>query len=711
VSGTYRLGVDIGGTFTDIILVDAESGQVHIDKVLTTPHDPSVGFLEGVERVLRGAGTDPAGVRYVVHATTVATNAIIEGKVARTAFVTTDGFRDMLEIARQVRPSLYDLRFEKPRPLVPRERCYGVPERLDARGRVLTPLDHDAVRRVAESLAQERIEAVAVCLLHAYANPAHEQIAGQILRAALPGAVVSLSSDVAPEFREYFRASTTVINASIQPIVARYLQHIEDRLRATGVSAELLVMQSNGGVFSFAAARERPVFMVESGPAAGVIAAAHLGGVLGYRDVISFDMGGTTTKAGLVLDGRPRVTKDYEVGAAAQPGVGSHRGSGYPIRTPVIDLVEIGAGGGSIAWVDSGGGLRVGPVSAGADPGPACYDRGGTEPTITDANLVLGRLNPDYFLGGELRLNVERARWAIQEKCANRLGLDVVAAAHGIVEIANATMVNALRLVSVQRGYDPREFALVAFGGAGPVHANRLIAETQIRTALIPMSPGTASAMGLLVSDLRHEYSATMIQRIDRVDLLVTERAFQGLEAEGREALRREGSDPADISLVRQMDMRYVGQGYELTIAVPPGRLSPDVCARLVERFHDEHGRAYGYSAPSEPVELVNLRVTAVGAIVKPPAGGRMVRARGLETTPTSGRPVYFAECGGYVDCPIYDRYRMAPETVVNGPAVVEEFDSTTVIHPGSRGRIDAFGNLHLAVGGTERPAEPRRTA
>jgi N-methylhydantoinase A len=400
-------------------------------------------------------------------------------------------------------------------------------------------------------------------------------------------------------------------------------------------------------------------------------------------------MGGTTAKASLVKDGAPTMAAGYHVGGYA---------SGHPVMVPVIDVVEVGAGGGSIAWIDSGGGLRVGPVSAGADPGPACYDRGGTEPTITDANLVLGRLNPDYFLGGELRLNVERARWAIQEKCANRLGLDVVAAAHGIVEIANATMANALRLVSVQRGYDPRDFALVAFGGAGPVHANHLIAETQIRTALIPMSPGTASAMGLLVSDLRHEYSATMIQRIDGADPAALEAAFRELETEGRNALAREGSVPTDVSLLRQMDMRYVGQGYELTIAAPPTMLEPDARARLIERFHDEHGRAYGYSASSEPVELVNLRVTAVGAIVKPRLGGPMVRARGRETAPTSARRVYFAELGGYIECPVYDRYRLVPEAVVDGPAIVEEFDSTTVIHKGYSGRTDRFGNLHLSA-------------
>ena len=696
----YRLGVDIGGTFTDIILIDENSGAIHIDKVPTTPHDPSAGFLEGVRRVLQRAGAAPGGVRYVVHATTVATNAIIEGKVAQTAFVTTDGFRDMLEIARQTRPSLYDLRFEKPRPLVPRHHCYGVPERLDARGNVFTSLDEGAVRRIAEELRAEKLESVAVCFLHSYANPAHERRAGQILRDAAPDVALSLSAEVAPEFREYFRASTTVINAAVQPVVARYLQNIEDRLRALGVSAELLVMQSNGGVFSFAAARRKPVFMVESGPAAGAIAAAHLGRSIGCQDAISFDMGGTTTKAALILGAAPRVTKDYEVGAVAKSGAGGGRGSGYPIRTPVIDLVEIGAGGGSMAWIDSGGGLRVGPASAGADPGPACYSRGGMEPTITDANVVLGRLNPRYFLGGELELDAERARQAIKERCADRLGLDVVSAAHGIVEIANAAMVNALRLVSVQRGYDPRVFTLIAFGGAGPVHANRLIAETQIRRAVIPPSPGTASAMGLLVSDLRHEYSTTLIQRIDRSDAATVEAAFRTLEGEGLLALERDGVRPGDVTLTRQADLRYVGQGYELTIPMPAGTLDPAALAGLLARFHDEHARAYGYSAAGEPVEFVNLRLTATGAIAKPALRTKAAGGAGVTAARKSPRSVYFHERSGYIDCPVFERERLPAGSVVEGPAIVEEFDSTTVIHPGFSARTDRFGILHLSASG-----------
>ncbi len=690
----YRLGIDIGGTFTDATLIDQETGRTRIAKVSSTPHDPSVAFLRVTERILREAEVPPREVRYVVHGTTVATNAIIEGKIARTGFVTTEGFRDLLEIARQIRPSLYDLQFEKPKPLVPRYLCFGVPERLDARGEVLTPLDPQAMRAVAEELRLQGVEAVAVCFLHSYLNPAHEKLAGEILSEVLPEAVVSLSSEVAPEIREYTRASTTIINVSLRPLVGRYLQTIQDRLRAAGLEAELLVMQSSGGVFTFAAASEKPVFIVESGPAAGVIAATHLGGALGHRHILSFDMGGTTAKAGMVQEGAPRITKDYEVGATARAGHGSGRGSGYPIRTPVIDLVEIGAGGGSIAWVDSGGALRVGPMSAGADPGPVCYNNGGTQPTITDANLVLGRINPHNFLGGEITLDVEGARRAIREHCAAKLGMDVIAAAHGIVEIANAAMINALRLVSVQRGYDPRDFVLIAFGGAGPLHANRLAAELQVPTTIIPMSPGIFSALGLLVTDLKHDYATTLIQRTDSLDADRVEAAFERMEREGRAVLAREDIAEQDMQFARQVEMRYVGQSYELALPLPNHALTPADVAALLEQFHREHARAYGFSAPGEPTEFVNLRLTALGKITKPELHALKNKNPDPSAARRESRQVYFAERSGFVDCAIYDRYRLGAGAVIPGPAIVEEFDSTTVIHPGYHARVDDYGNL-----------------
>lgn len=683
-----RVAIDIGGTFTDATLIDEETGAVSIAKVLTTPADPSLGFMSALERALREAGVDADRVRFVVHATTVATNAIIEGRIARSGFVTTSGFRDLLEIARQVRPTLYDTRFEKPPPLVPRDRAVTVEERLGPRGEVVLPLDERSVREAAARLRAEDVESVAVCLLHSYASPEHEQRVGAILAEELPGVPVSLSAEVAPELREYLRASTTVINAVIRPIVERYLERIEARLAEAGVRATLLVMQSSGGVFGAGAAARRPVFMVESGPAAGVIAAAELGETLGRRDLLSFDMGGTTAKVGLIRDGRPSITKDYTVGGHAGAGIGGLSLSGYPVRTPVVDLVEIGAGGGSIAWVDSGGLLRVGPLSAGADPGPACYGRGGAEPTVTDANVVLGRLDPGYFLGGELQLDADAARAAIEERCARPLGLDVTAAARGIVEIANAAMVDALRLISVQRGYDPRDFVLVAFGGAGPAHANAIAREAEMPTLLVPRSPGIFSATGLLATDLEHDAAVTLMRRLEDADDAFLDGVFAELERSGRAELEREGLTADRIEFVRRVDLRYAGQSYELTIAA-----GDDLSAR----FHAAHERAYGFAAPGEPVELVAARLTSVGRIAKPPV---RTLAPGGPPAPKTRRPVYFAEAGGYVDCPVYDREALPAGARLAGPAIVEEPDSTTVLHPGFAVSVDGAGNLLLARAG-----------
>jgi N-methylhydantoinase A len=619
----------------------------------------------------------------------VATNSIIEGKIARSGFVTTDGFRDLLEIARQVRPTLYDTQFEKPKPLVPRDRAVGVRERLGPSGEVLLPLDEGSVREAAALMRREEVESVAVCLLHSYVNPEHEQRIGAILDEELPGVPVSLSAEVAPEFREYLRASTTVINAVIRPVVGRYLERIERRLAEAGIDAQLLVMQSSGGVYGSDAAARRPVFMVESGPAAGVIASAYLGGQLGRRDILSFDMGGTTAKVGLIRDGQPSVTKDYNVGGHAGAGIGGRSLSGYPVRTPVVDLVEIGAGGGSIAWVDSGGLLRVGPQSAGADPGPVCYGQGGVEPTVTDANVVLGRLNPAYFLGGEIVLDVEAAQRSIEDRCGRPLGLDVIEAANGIVEIANAAMVNALHLISVQRGYDPREFVLIAFGGAGPVHANALARDAEMPTVLVPRSPGIFSATGLLSTDLKRDAAVTIMRRLDQLEPGELEAGFAGLERAGTEELEREGLAGDAVEFVRRLDLRYVGQSYELTIPVGDD---------LVQRFHEEHDRTYGFSAPGETVECVGLRLTSIGRIAKPPL--RRLEPGGA-AEPKEQREVHFAEAGGFVVCPIYDRYPLAAGAKLVGPAVVEEFDSTTVVHPGFAAQVDRYGNLIIEREGT----------
>ena len=689
--------MDIGGTFTDGTLIDAETGDVTTSKVLTTPDDPSLGFISAVRRLLGpdARGATPELIDHVVHATTVATNAIIEGKTAPAAFVTTQGFRDMLEIARQIRPSLYDLQFEKPPPLVPRRFCFEVPERLGAKGEVITPLDEEATRKVARAIAATGLQSVAVCLLHSYRNPAHEQVVGRILEEEIPGVSVSLSSTIVPEFREYFRASTTVINAGVRPIVGRYITTIEKRLADDGLDCDLLVMQSNGGVYSSAAAIEKPVFMVESGPAAGSVAAAAIGTALGHPDVISFDMGGTTAKASLIRDGRPTVTKDYTVGAAAQRSAGAFGGaSGYPVRTPVVDLVEVGAGGGSIGWVDSGGALRVGPHSAGASPGPACYGNGGKEPTITDANLVLGRLDPLYFAGGEIPLDLDRAVRAIEQHCASKLGLSVEETAHGIIEIATTAMVNALRLVSVQRGHDPRDFMLIGFGGAGPAHALRIAEEVGINRALIPLEPGTASAMGLLSTDIRMESTTTLISRAELLDPSTLQNAFASMEEKGAATLREAASAHTGTRFERAIEMRYYGQSFELTVDAPVGEADHTWMSALLEKFHVSHERAYGFRVDAEPIEIVNLRSTAVGEIRKLGLKKLEPGGRSMDAAVKSERPVYFNAQTGFVATPVFDRVKLPAGAEIEGPAIIEEKDSTTVVLPGWKAQVDPYGNL-----------------
>ena len=693
---TWRVGVDIGGTFTDAAMVDGETGAVHVVKVLTTPDDPAVGFMAALERGLRERGAAGKDLGVVVHATTVATNALIEGKMARVGMLVTRGFRDILEIGRQIRSRLYDVHLQKPAPLVPRRWSLEVSERLDADGRVLEALDLAEVRAAVRRLRDERVEAVVICFLHSYVNPEHERAAATVVREEFPHAYLSVSSEVCPEFREYLRGSTAAVNAAVMPIVTRYVDALESRLAALGATAPFYVMQSNGGVMTSTSAKERPVYMVESGPAAGVIAAGAVAAPAGHRNVLSFDMGGTTAKVGLIQDGQLRLSTEMEVGAQAVTPLGEGRGGGYPVRTPAIDLVEVGAGGGSEAWIDAGGALRVGPRSAGARPGPACYGQGGTTPTITDANLALGRLDPAYFLGGEMRLDAEAARRAIAERVARPLGLDPLAAASGIVEIANAHMIAAMRLVSVQRGYDPREFALVAFGGAGPMHANALARDLGIPTVLVPPSPGIASAIGMLMTDIRHEFVATRRQRLDDLSPAALDALFAGFAAEGAARLAKDGVAADDQRAVRSVDLRYRGQSHELAVTVPSGALTAADVERLRAQFHAAHERAYGYAALEDAIELINVRLAAVGLSpkpVRPTLGeGPADPAAALK----GRRDVWFAESTGWASCPVLDRAWLLRGNVIAGPAVIEEPDASTLVHPGWAATVDAHANLML---------------
>jgi N-methylhydantoinase A len=697
-TASWRLGVDIGGTFTDAILWNDQTGFVAVSKVLTTPDDPSRSFKAAVDRLLdenRVAGRD---VGYVAHGTTIATNAVLQRRLEPTGLVATAGFRDVFEIARQVRPDPLDVFAEKPPPLVPRRLCLEVRGRLTAEGAELAPLSEEDVRSAAAVFRREGIRAIAVCLLHSYRNRTHERRVGEILRDELPDAFVSLSSDLASEFREFPRACTAAINAGLAPVVSRYLQRIEDALTGAGFAAQLRIMQSNGGVLSLDVARERPVYVLESGPSAGVMGAAHLARALDEPDVISFDMGGTTAKVGLVRGGQAQMVTQIEVGRESTHSRDWFAGAnGYPVMTPAVDLVEIGAGGGSIAWIDSGNKLRVGPQSAGAAPGPACYGLGGCDPTVTDANLVLGRLNPEFFLGGEIQLSVAAAEAAIAP-VAERIGRGTVDAAMGIVEIADAAMVRALRLATVQRGHDPRGFALVAYGGAGPLHAVALAAEMGIPRVIVQPRPGLASALGLLVTDVRHEYALTRLERTERADAGELEAAFAAMERQGRETLAREGVDDRAMVFERRADLRYYGQSYQLTVPADRRPIDRAAIAELVRAFNRTHETLYGYAEPSEPVEIVNVRSTAIGRLARPRATAPAdpddrTDASAVKAT----RPVFFAG-EGFVDTRIYDRYRLRPGECLDGPAVVEERDSTVLVHPRWTARVDDAGNLVLSA-------------
>jgi N-methylhydantoinase A len=691
---SYRLGIDIGGTFTDAALVEESSGAVEIIKVPSTPAEPALGFMAATRRALQQSGESGEAIRLLVHASTVATNAIIEGKTARLGMITTHGFRDILEIGRQIRSHLYDVHLTKPPALVSRRWSFGVRERLDARGQVLEPLNEDDVRRAARELKDGGIEAVICCLLHSYVNPAHEHRVADIVREEYPEAFISVSADVCPEFREYLRANTTAVNAAIMPLVTQYLTALDERLRDLGIRAPVCMMQSSGGVMSVTAARQKPVFTIESGPAAGVIAAGEFAKQHDFRQVISFDMGGTTTKVGLVQDGRPHLAAEFEVGGQAITPMGEGRGSGYPVRTPVIDLVEVGAGGGSEAWIDAGGALRVGPRSAGANPGPVCYGQGGAVPTITDANLLLGRLNPDFFLGGEISLDTESVREAIAARCAQPLGMDLLQAANGIVEIANAHMIDAVRLISIQRGYDPRDFVLVAFGGAGPLHANALARDLGIPTVLIPPNPGIATALGMLMTDIKHDFVATRRRRLAELSPEALEKSFAGFMQQGDAILEEEGVPPSQRRILRNVDLRYRGQSHELSVSVPSEILEPAHLTDLANQFHKAHEHAYGYAAPEDPIELVNIRLTALGVSPKPQS---IILAKGsgdVSKATKDHRAVWFSESSGFVTCPILDRSLLLQDDHVPGPAIIEELDSTTLVHPAYQARVDQSGNL-----------------
>lgn len=680
-----RLGIDIGGTFTDITVLQEGTGAVTIAKVASRRSDPAGALIDAVERGLALAKVDARDVVLLVHGSTLVTNAVLENDLPRTALLTTEGFRDVLEIGRHFRPDMYDLRQDKPLPVVPRERRFGVPERITAAGEILKQPDDDAVRAALEAIRASEVEAVAICFLNSFVNPANEQLVRDQLHQGLPELHISASYEVCREMREFERMSTVVLNAAAMPLVARYLEELAPRIRALLPNAKILLMQSNGGSLTVAAAEKNPVGLITSGPAGGALAVQRMGKTTKQRNLLGVDMGGTSTDISLIHDGQLRMT--------TESGIAEH-----PVKLPMIEINTIGAGAGSIAWLDSSGGLHVGPRSAGAEPGPAAYGRGGSEPTVADANIVLGRLHPERFLGGQMKLDRNAAVSVLTEKIATPLGLTLEEAAAGVIRIANANMEHAVRVSSAEKGYDPRDITLVAFGGAGPLHAAALAKAVGIPTVLVPEQPGVFSAVGLVMADIRHDFVRTQVLRGAEISAEQLASLYQELEAEALEALARDGVADERRRLQRSADLRYVGQAYEVNVPVASGSIDASTTQAMLQRFHELHQQLYAHHHPRHPLEFVSARVAAIGTTGAPPM---QKRARSEQRArPKEQRPVYFQETRAYGDTAVYDREALTPGSEFTGPTIVEQIDTTTLIHPGQRVQVDDYGNLLISVTG-----------
>ncbi len=685
----WRIGVDIGGTFTDVALVDDATGRIGVAKAPTTPRDFAEGVLAALADAMSKYGVNASDVDLLAHATTIVTNALLEEKGARAAAIMTRGFRDVLELRRSARPDLYDLFQDAPATLVPRRRRFEITERIGADGAVVTPLAEDEIEGLIAALKADRVEAVAVSLLFSFINPDHERRLGARLRAALD-VPVYLSSEVLPEIREFERASTTAVCAYVGPILASYLDRLVQATRSLGLPS-MYVMGSNGGVFEAAEGVAMPAMAVESGPAAGVVAAALAARQIDRPNLLTFDMGGTTAKASLIRDGKYETTPEYEVGGGASAARWMN-GTGHPIRVPVIDLAEVSAGGGSIAWTDAAGGLRVGPASAGAEPGPVCYGRGGTEPTVTDCNLILGNLDRSSLLGGEMEIDFVAAEAAVREKLATPLGLTVRDAAAAVIDVVNHAMAEALKIVSVERGHDPRDFTLAAFGGAGPLHAAELADELGMAEVICPPIPGAFSALGLVGSDLKRDYVRTVYVTTETANPAALEAAFAELEAQGGAMLDRAGTPAERRRFERSLDARYIRQSYELNVPARAGAFDGAALAAAADAFHDRHRQTYGHDNRGEPVQFVSLRVSAVGEIPalairqSPPISG----------DPLKGRRMLYGRGGAGVEAPVLDRARMPAGYVVDGPAIIESLESTIRVPPGWSATMDADGFVRM---------------
>jgi len=682
----YRIGIDIGGTFTDLSVLDELGGGVFNSKVLSTPADLTEGVMQALDEFF-GNGRLPEDVTFLFHATTIATNALLERKGAKTWLLITEGYTGIYETPElgETRSANYDyLSYPKPPMLVRQRETIQIPERVDFRGNILKPLDEDETRRRLARLEGAGVESVAVCLLFSFMNGAHEQRLRELVAEVAPDAQVYLSCETLPQIREYPRLTTTVVNAYVAPVVNRYIHRLEEALKSRRITKPLYIMQSNGGSLTGGALKSIPVRMIESGPAAGVLGAAHIGRMTEQFKVISFDMGGTTAKAGIVQDGEPRIVPRFQAGE-------------WLISTPSLDLVEIGAGGGSIAWIDKSGLVKVGPQSAGADPGPACYPDGGALPTVTDADVALGWLNPEFFVGGKFHLDPGAAQRAIARHIAEPLRLETIEAANGIIKIVSSGMVEALRLVTVSRGEDPRDYVLVAFGGAGPVHAALLAEELKIPRVIIPAAPGVHSAMGLLVSDLKRDYVQTHFADLESVDVEQLQRRFDDMEEVAQQEFESQGIAPEQIVHERAIDLRYSIQKYELPVPVSRGGLKPAAVAAWREAFHALHEKHFGSRADDQKVEIVNYRLTSKVIVPKPAAAEARIQGANCDGAIKMRRQAYF---DGWYDTPVYDRGKLHAGNRLRGPAIIEHMDSTTLVHPGQAAQIDRFGNIIIEIFG-----------
>ncbi len=682
----YMIGVDVGGTFTDISLLHIEKKELKTLKIRSTTDDPSLAIVEGIEEILKTNDVDYNQVVYLAHGTTVATNTLIERKGAKTALITTKGFKDLLEIGNQTRPSLYNYLKRKPEMPVPSGWNHEVCERLLYNGHVYTPLDEEEVKKVARKLKEKGAESVAVCTLFSYINPIHEQKIVEIVKGIHPDTYISASHRLVPEFREYSRMSTTVLNAYLGPVMKKYVNNFNKSMKDMGIKVEPYVTQSNGSIISISETVDSPIRTAVSGPSAGVIAAGYVARLCGIKNIITFDMGGTSTDVSLIENGEFVLSTDRMI-------------NGFPVKIPMIDIDTIGAGGGSVAWLDGGGALKVGPRSAGAKPGPAAYNKGGEEPTVTDANVVLGRLNPEYILGGRMEIRADLAEQSIENKLSSLTNMNLVETAAGIVAVVNSNMVRAIRVISVERGYDPREFVLVSFGGAGSLHACAVARELGIKKIIIPYLPGIFCSIGLLVADIKYDYVTSKIMLAERSNIEEINRIVGKMISKGKRMLDKEGIPETDREFILTIDARYKRQNYELQLTVPKKTLDETILENIKEQFHREHGKSYGYFNKEQPIELINYRVNAVGRTPKPDMPKYEINESLSPPIPQAKRHVYFDVNKEFGDCPIYSRDVFRAGHQITGPAIVEQMDTTILINPGWKADVDEYLNIKLSYG------------